>query len=360
VISAVCPRCKEPILDEAVLLWNDRHYCRSCVEAISPDLYTFATEGGQLVDLLEPDDISVSQYWRRFQFKVGIAGGLLFLLPLTVMLIRNNAPLEVVIGFQGICLSFVMFYCWWISCGKVKHFRTHLPRKVVLERLHIKVVTPDGEQTSLLTDCQWKPGTSSADEVLFATSLKQGMTIYTPDAVINCGHSSELLKHWCAFFRLVELPVYTPSRFQNFLSLVGGGVAGYLVGLLSGKLYAIELNNPAWEFLLPILGILDGVCLVGLSIISRKPSSKLADQLLHPALWGAEFFKMGGSLGFLAGFRWGIPSAIISCLICGSINAIIGGFAAWHFRSQLQLRKKNLVLRAPEKRESKAGYRYEV
>lgn len=360
MIPSVCPHCKESILGEAVRLWNGRRYCRSCVEAISPDLYTFATEGRKLVDLLKPDDISVSQHWRRLGLKVAIGVGLLFVLPLTVMLIRNNTPLEVIIGFQCFCLGFVLLFCWWISCGKVKHFRSQLPRKLSLERLHLKVVTPDGEQTSLLTDCQWKTGTSSEDEVLFATSLKQGITIYTPDAVINCGHSPELLKHWCAFFLLVGLPVHTPSRFQDFLSLVAGGMAGYLVGLLSGKFFGIELNNPAWEILLPVLGVLDGICLVGLYIFSQKPSSKLAYKLLHPALCGAEFFGMGGNLGLLAGLRFGIPFAIISCLICGSLNAIIGGFAAWHFRSQLRLRKESLVLRTPERQESKARYGHEV
>ncbi|QDU09414.1 hypothetical protein V202x_27890 [Gimesia aquarii] len=38
---AYCPYCADPVSGEAVTLWDDRVYCRKCVEDVSPELFEF-------------------------------------------------------------------------------------------------------------------------------------------------------------------------------------------------------------------------------------------------------------------------------------------------------------------------------
>ncbi len=52
--AEICPNCGQPFdAADGLLLWDDRRYCRPCVEAASPELARLAAAGAPLEDRLE-------------------------------------------------------------------------------------------------------------------------------------------------------------------------------------------------------------------------------------------------------------------------------------------------------------------
>lgn len=331
-----CPYCREPVAEDAVILWDGRSYCRGCVEAVSPELYQFAVEGGQLVDVLEPGELSVNRHFCRKHLPVLSFTIILFLIFLgSLAWPANPPPLESILFVLLLLTGIPCLLFWSGSYFEVKRQRAHLPRRVSMDGYKLSVVTPECEQRSLLTRCQWMPERSTEDELVYGTDLKQGLTLYTPEGVINCGHSREMLKHWYAFFILAGLPVHQRMRMHSLLVVIIGGLAGYLVGRSLGEVVGLLLIQPNWWFTMALLGVVDGICLAGMYLLHRHPSSKLAFRLLHPAVCGVEFFAIGFKWGILV---FGFPAGMQTGLIVGILNAICGGLAAWYFRSRMKRR----------------------
>lgn len=327
--SANCPCCTEPVSGEAVTLWDDRIYCRECVEEVSPALYEFVIKGGRLEETVEKSDVSISNFFNGAGVKYVITAFLIFMFPflLNSFLDDENAQLNILIGFLVFCSGFVIGYI--LLKLLLSSYRRTLPRKVTVESGELLVIRPQGETRFPLAECKWKFGGVDRDGITYFTGLQKGITINCADYFISCGHLPEMLKYWGAFLILagVRRKSYW-AALRIFYLTVSGSLVGFLMGWGVGHLVALLTNNQIWIFSLGFLGAFDGFGTALNYAYYTSYGAQAAHKRMNPGFLGGAFSVIG--------FKVGIISGPPIALLCAAINGALGVIVAWLCRSWIE------------------------
>ena len=330
--QAACPYCGETISDEAVTLWDDRRYCRCCVEEVSPDLYEFAVDGGQLVDVVEKSDvrsllflINFGKMYLVFTFLfcflfwgllalIGIGKEEDLLSPWTLFAVFGGGGL-ILILLKSLILNFIK--------------RFHFPRMISFEKGHLTVRYASQQKHFPLEKCKWYVGsTILSDLICLNTGLRQGIVFQTPEGLFACGQSPETLKHWCAFLTLTRtsrLPVPRSVFYIPFGSL--GMVVGTLTGFSIGHVVAMMTEQERWIPGLLLLGAIDSLVIAVLYIYRNRFACEDDSRPFPAIVWALLFCVLGSIVGLIGD----IPGAFFT----GSLNAVIGLYAASGIQTQI-------------------------
>ncbi|QDV16920.1 hypothetical protein Pan153_15540 [Gimesia panareensis] len=323
---AACPYCGERVAEEAVMLWDGRTYCRGCVEAVSPALYEFARNGGELKEVVEKSDVSLKKYLRGAGYKTLIVTFVIFMLPFIVLawLDEPNARFNLLFGVCFFWCGFLV--SWLILKGFLMLTRSTLPRTVSVEQNQVVLSHAGDEKRIPLHECLWELKGTYRDNLTAFTGQRKGVVLLTsPGRCICCSHSREMVQYLGAFLILAGV---RRKSYWNGLRVLLHSVIGLLIGLLlgyyTGRLVALQVNDPFWVFVLGFLGAVDGFG-VGLNyaLYSGYGRSAAWDRM-HPLVWAGMFFTVGAKFLVMRG--------IGAMLLAGSINAILGVLAAWSIR----------------------------
>ena len=235
-----CPYCADPISGEAVTLWDDRVYCRKCVEDVSSEFYHFVIDGGRLVDVVAKYDVSVLRYVVNYGRKLLTFLFLLFLVLYLLFVFAGKADLaefiSVFIFFSSGCIVILLLK----TLIGMPFLRANLPRTVSVNKKQLVIQTTQKVQEVPLSECNWFFGSTFGDELCMLTGLHQGIVILTPEKCIACGHSPEMLDHWNSFLTLSGIPCNAPPSHWKVPILSGlGAIVGTLTGAAVG--YTLSL-----------------------------------------------------------------------------------------------------------------------
>ncbi|QDU49812.1 hypothetical protein [Gimesia panareensis] len=323
---AACPYCGECVAEEAVTLWDGRTYCRSCVEAVSPALYEFARNGGELKEVVEKSDVSLKKYLRGAGYKTLIVTFMIFMIPIVVLAWtdRPNARFDLLFGVCFFWCGFLV--SWLILKGFLMLTRSTLPRTVSVEQNQVVLSHAGDEKRIPLHECLWELKGTYRDNLTAFTGQRKGVVLLTsPGRCICCSHSREMVQHLGAFLILAGV---RRKSYWNGLRVLLHSVIGILIGLLlgyyTGRLVALQVNDPFWVFALGFLGAIDGFA-VGLNYALYTGYGRTAAlDRMHPLVWGGMFFLLGVKCTVSRGMG---PMLLGSC-----INAALGVLAAWAIR----------------------------
>lgn len=328
---AYCPYCADPVSGEAVTLWDDRVYCRKCVEDVSPELFEFVSNGGRLEETVEKSDVSLKKYFKGAGKKTVAVAFIIFMLPFLLLAVLDqvNAKVDLLIGFLIFCGGFVIGYL--LLKMKLELIRRSLPRTVAVESGELLVISPQDEIRFPLAECKWKFGGVDRDGITYFTGLQKGITINSAADFISCGHSPEMLKYWGAFLILagVRRKSYWDA-LRILLISITGTLMGFLFGWGVGHLVALLTNNQIWILSLGFLGAFDGFGTGFNYAYYTSYGAKAAHKRMNPGFLGGAFFIIGIKVGMIAG----APIA----LLCGGINGVLGVIVAWCCRLWIENR----------------------
>ncbi|QDT42187.1 hypothetical protein Pan241w_22680 [Gimesia alba] len=348
---ACCPYCGERVSDKAVRLWDGRRYCRSCIKSVSPELYEFARNGGQLVDVVKASDVRSLLYLINFGKLLLVFTFLfcfLFWGLLTLIGVGKEedpiSPWTLFAFFGGGGLILVLLKSLILKI--IKHF--HLPRILKFKKGELIVRYGKKQKRFPLEKCKWYVGTTTlCDLICLYTGLRQGIVFQTPDGFFSCGHSPETLKHWYAFLRLMRMPRLPVPRSVFYIPYGSlGMVVGTLVGFGLGHIVAMMTGQERWIPGCLLLGAFEGGLIASMYVYYSHYACQNAYQRFQPAIWGLLFFIMGATTGFIGGN----PAALFT----GSLNGMIGAVVAWYLlaqRSELSSEEKEKELRQGELKE---------
>lgn len=323
---AVCPACGESVAEEAVTLWDGRTYCRGCVEAVSPALYEFAKNGGELKEVVEKSDVSLKKYLRGAGYKTLIVTFMIFMIPIVVLawMDRPNARFDLLFGVCFFWCGLLLGY--FVLKSFLMLTRSTLPRTVSVEQNQVVLSHAGKEQRIPLNECLWELKGNYRDNLTAFTGQRKGVVLLTsPGRCICCSHSREMVQHLGAFLILAGV---RRKSCWNGLRVLLHSVIGLLIGLLlgyyTGRLVALQVNDPFWVFVLGFLGAVDGFG-VGLNYALYTGYGRTAAwDRMHPLVWAGIFFTLGAKFLVMRG--------IGAMLLAGSINATLGVLAAWSIR----------------------------
>ncbi|WP_299460967.1 hypothetical protein [uncultured Gimesia sp.] len=332
MIPAVCPSCKEPILGEAVRLWNGRRFCRSCVESVSPELFEFARSGGQLVDVVQVSDVRSLLFLVNFG-KMFLVFTFLFCFLfwglLALIGIGNEedllSPWTLFAVFGGGGLILILLKSLILNLIK----RFHFPRMISFKTGHLIVRYASQQKHFPLEKCKWYVGsTILSDLICLSTDLRQGIVFQTPEGLFACGHSPETLKHWYAFLILARIPHVPAPRSLLYIPYGSlGMVVGTLAGFGIGHVVAMITSQERWIPGFVLLGEFEGAIIASMYVYYSRYSSRNAYQRFQPVIWGLLFFVFGAITGLIEGES--------GALVVGSLNGVIGAIVAWYCCTQI-------------------------
>lgn len=327
---AACPYCGECVAEEAVTLWDGRVYCRSCVEAVSPELYQFAIKGGQLEDVLDESDVSINNFFEGAGYKTLIVMFCIFMLPFVLLSMsdKGNGSLNVLIGF---CLFWGGFLVGWlVLTGLLKLTRRSLPRRVSVEQGKLRIKTPRSFEDFPLEECRWKYGWATYDPHAKFAGLIKAIMIETAENKYSCGYSIEMRKHWSDFLLLGGIQ-HKSNRFylSTLLITLAGILGGLLLGYCVGDIVAKTTNEERWRGLLSFLGLFDCGCMAFNYSYYTSYGRTAAHQRMSPLIWGFIYFLGGLKIFFIGGLEMK--------LIASSFNAAAGALAACWIRRSLKV-----------------------
>lgn len=353
--QAACPYCGESISDEdeAVTLWDDRQYCRRCVEEVSPDLYQYAVDGGQLVDVVEKSDVSLKKYVRGAGgYKKLVAAFLVFMSPVVVLAVLDpvNARFDLVFGF---CFFWCFFLAGYLILkGLVLLQRSYLPRRVAVEHNRL-VITVSGKDTSYpLDECRWGLKESYRDGLTAYTGLKKGIVFSIPVRYICVGHDPALLPHLGAFLLLAGVRRKSNwSDLRIFILTVLGMLIGFLLGYCLGQIVVLLTNDRFWLFALGFLGTFNGGGIAFNYAYYSSFGRTATHQRMRPLVWGGMFFVVGVKIFLIRG-GWMV-------LLGSGGNAALGILAAWSIRYYINRADDRQSIREDRRRELQEVFGHE-
>jgi len=323
-----CPYCSFAISGEPLTLWDERTYCRKCVEAVSPELADFAASGGTLEDVVHPEDAHwVNQFrWmmtRVFGLFMLIAGGviaLLFsgggidLLSAGIGLVGTSIFATVFIAVQSLAMCFKQ--------------RSLLPRRITLTQVGMEITTPKSTASTPLEKLQWKDVAPFVNELSMATGLRRGIPVKTPNETIVLGHSQDALLHWRAYLTLAKIPIMKPLGCMSaIVATIIGLVLGIAAGMGIGYGVSIATEQPLWVAALGFMGMIDGVAIAVCISTCEFDGANAAKLRLHPALLGLTFLALGMQFGSVGGW----PGVVL----LGGINALVGILVGLYCRMRI-------------------------
>ncbi len=322
---AVCPYCGERVAEEAVRLWDGRTYCRSCVEVVSPELYQFAIEGGELVDVLDESDVSIKNFFEGAGYKTLIVMFFIFMLPFVLMSMgdQDNGKFNVLIGF---CLFWSgLLVGWSILKGLLRMTRRSLPRTVSVAQGELRITTLRNVEVFPLEECHWKYGWTMYDPHAKFAGLMKAIMIETAESRFSCGYSIRMRKYWRAFLLLGGIR-HKSYRFylRTLLITVAGLLGGLLLGYCAGDIVARATNEVRWRGLLSFLGLFDCGGIAFNYAYYTGYGRTAAHQRMSPLIWGSIYFIGGLKIFFIGGLEMK--------LLASSLNAVAGALVAWSFR----------------------------
>tara|TARA_R110000868_G_scaffold355182_2_gene616562 strand:+ start:49714 stop:50781 length:1068 start_codon:yes stop_codon:yes gene_type:complete len=353
--QTACPYCGESISDEdeAVTLWDDRQYCRRCVEEVSPDLYQYATGGGQLVDVVEKSDVSLKNYVRGAGYKTLVVAFLIFMSPVVVLAVLDpvNARFDLAFGFCFFWCGFLAGYL--ILKGLLLLERSYLPRRVAVEHNRLVITTSDKDTSYPLDECQWALKESYRDGLTAYTGLRKGILFSIPERYICVGHDPALLPHLGAFLLLagVRRKSYW-SGLRIFILTVLGMLIGFLLGYCLGQIVALLTKDQFWLIALGFLGTFDGGAIAFNYAYYISFGRTATHQRMSPLIWGGMFFVLGVKV-FLVRGGWMV-------LLGSGVNAALGIFAAWSIRCYINRADDRESIREHKRREFQEAFSHET
>ena len=347
-----CPYCSEPVADETVMLWDDRVYCRDCVEAVSPEFFQLVIDGGRLMDVTEKSDVRAIHYIINFGKIYLIGVMLLFVLPMVLAALVGWADFKLALsGF----IFFGGFGIVWITLKSLIGIwlvRAYLPRIVTVQSGHLVLKRAHKTKKIPLAECAWHFGSTFEDPDCLITGLRQGIIILTPLKRIACGHSPEMLDHWFAFLKLARIPRVSPPqnlRIFVFISfwivfvLFLGGVLGYILWIITNQkliLLIFFLSSLLWVLMVFFYGTI--------KYDNFDYSKKMSIQVFRPAISGGIIFPFGL---FFGGMAYGLEGA----LICACITSLIGEASSWFCRYRMRANEREFKVEMQFVSQDKAG-----
>ena len=330
-----CPYCADPISGEAVTLWDDRVYCRKCVEDVSSEFYHFVIDGGRLVDVVAKYDVSVLRYVVNYGRKLLTFLFLLFLVLYLLFVFAGKADLaefiSVFIFFSSGCIVILLLK----TLIGMPFLRANLPRTVSVNKKQLVIQTTQKVQEVPLSECNWFFGSTFGDELCMLTGLHQGIVILTPEKCIACGHSPEMLDHWNSFLTLSGIPCNAPPSHWKVPILSGlGAIVGTLTGAAVGYTLSLITSHEKWIPVSILLGVCEGILITFFYAIYKYDNYESTKQeikkVFRSGLLDVMFFVVAFIIGGLAigGLQEG--------LLCGSINAVIVFLTLWFYRSRIR------------------------
>lgn len=309
-----CHSCKKPVAANAVVLWDDRRYCRSCVANTSTALLAFVDGGGSLHDTLNRSDIKA----RHFMSSTGKWVLIVFWPVLAAACFetfrqQNGDPVVAILVLAVLCAGTLVFVCL-AAVFYAFSVRCSLPRTVVVAGGNLIVTGRGMEETIPLTECQWYFGATSSDGWSMCTTLRKGVVFRTPDEHFAVGYQSECREHWPAFLVLAKISESPPKGWLWYLAVSSaGGSAGCLVGCVIGYVVSIVTNVQSWIATVGIAGTFDGIVA---AVLFKLLEAGTLYRPPHPAAVAGAFFLLATKFA---------PRGNLSGLIIfGLANALLG------------------------------------
>lgn len=156
-----CSSCASSVSGELILLWDNRCYCRRCVENASPELSAIVSSGGSLEETVSPEDVRAWTYLSHVGKPVLLVISLVFGLPLAIAIWSGDA--NTIQGIAGLLLMFGGGFVLLLSLqgwATASQHRSRLPRTVKVSGGQLEITALDRTETAELKDCTWSAASS--------------------------------------------------------------------------------------------------------------------------------------------------------------------------------------------------------
>jgi hypothetical protein len=264
MIGDRCPYCQQTLSSDHVALWDERQYCRQCVERVSPRLYRLALSHELLQETIPAKALRPNHLFWIVARQIFVVGGVIIcagvLWAVVAIGLRPLPAILLMLGFIGIPLSLLVVLASLLTsvvCYLL--MRPQLPRTILIDQ-RLAICQAGKVQRSPLRECSWHDGEPMTDTIANLAGVRRGITLQTRSGAYAIGHQSENAELFRAFLTLSRTQQRPPATFRGYVaSVVTGCTLGSLLGLLTGGIVAAISHDDQWLARRVWLGMIDGL-----------------------------------------------------------------------------------------------------
>jgi hypothetical protein len=213
-----CGKCQQPTTpSDSIVLWDNRTYCRSCVEAVSPELFLYAADHPSFQEEVPFPKKQLVRRHLFFSLKFGIGVGVLAAVFLysSIGFLNSLFVLLVTITLGLLVFAIQVFPNIWAAGAALPSIT------IVNGTVEIRRKVPLGRPTPIvqvwpLEQVRWSTGTPQHDSMLSNLHFPKTPVIILEreGERVACGWTSDSQKLLIAFFELAG----TKPRIRGLFS----------------------------------------------------------------------------------------------------------------------------------------------